>query len=57
MTVSVREIIHDMFLELKGQTIIDSMYERIIEVKVEDVDNLNLFIGIDIPIPEIPVWI
>ena len=30
---------------------------KIIEVKVEDVENLNLFSRIDIPIPESQAWI
>ena len=57
MAVLVRKIIRDMFLEKKLQPTIDSTYERIIELKVEDVENLNLFNGADIPITESPVWI
>ena len=57
MAALVRKIIRDIFLERKRQPAIDSIYERIIELKVEDVENLNFFSGSDIPIPESPVWI
>ena len=48
----VRQIIRDMFLEMEQQPKVTSIYQRLQQVKVQELEHLHLFLGPDIPTAE-----
>ena len=52
----VRKVIRDMFLEKKQQPTLDTIFANILNLKVKDVEHLNLFHGVEIPESKSKIW-
>ena len=46
-----------MFLAKYKIPTLDTMYQKVLEVTVQDVEHLSLFMGPDIPTPDSKVWV
>ena len=53
----VRKIIISMFLAKDKVPTLDTIYQKIVEVIVQDLEHLSFFTGPDIPTPDSKVWV
>ena len=53
----VRKVIRDMFLVKVKVPTLDTVYQKILELTIQDIEHLSLFAGPDIPTPDSNVWV